>query len=115
MSILRSIHDRLTGVLGRDCQGKPLRPGDRVEVIDDGTVKDDWIGFRTTVAGKAPENEEYPGMPRVRLANGATGCARCLMRVNDNDSASWRDVVKSTGWTPRRVTTEEREDEGVSP
>lgn len=104
MKLLQRIGDRLTGVLGRDCNGKPLRVGDRVvPTAPPGMEVNPRFDCVLTVAGPAtrpgwlkcltPDDEDCYGAPAH------------LRRLDDpsDDSASWEEVTKLTGWTPRRV------------
>lgn len=109
MSLLQRIHDRLTGVLGRDCKGKPLRVGDRVvPTAPAGMEVNPRFDCVLTVAGSATT----PGWLKCLTPDGADcyGPPAHVRRLDDpkDDSASWDEVTKLTGWTPKTV---KRQDE----
>ncbi|MBW5801165.1 hypothetical protein [Halomonas elongata] len=106
MSIIQRIHDRLTGVLGRDCEGRPLRVGDLVEPSPFAGPVKSWAHGTLVITGKEPDQTEYPGEVEVRTASGRFGCAppSWLRKIEgDNDDANWANVTEATGWTPRTV------------
>ncbi|SDO71715.1 hypothetical protein SAMN04487957_110109 [Halomonas shengliensis] len=107
MSIITKLYDRLTGVLGRDCQGRPLRRGDRVEPAVPPHKCDELAQGPGEVIGIKPGSANVKGLrPRlmVRNANGvAHGAPECWRRLDDDEKASWRLVAKATGWQPRTV------------
>ncbi|WP_275288847.1 hypothetical protein [Halomonas elongata] len=105
MSIIQRIHDRLTGVLGRDCQGKPLRAGDLVEPALPPERVRDWGHGQHVITRKEPNQREYPGAVELRTPSGRLGCAppSKLRKIDDNDDANWANVTEVTGWTPRTV------------
>lgn len=110
MSLLQRIHDRLTGVLGRDCNGKPLRVGDMVEPGPSARSSTPICG-RMVILGV--EDHHYrPGIfwrRAVHLldADGSHVYAKttnCLRRVDEPPrEATWEDVAEVTGWKPRVV------------
>ncbi|WP_163557548.1 hypothetical protein [Halomonas sp. NO4] len=101
--MIRRVYESLTGVLGRDCQGRPLRQGDWVEVIDDGTVRPKLIGHRDRVAGRAKVASRALGHgPAVWLDGGLRGRTHSMMKLDDT-RGSWDRVADLTAWTPREV------------
>lgn len=106
MNIIKQAYDRMTGVLGHDYQGKPLRKGDLVEPAV-GHVKD-WARCQHTVLGIEPDQDTYPGCIELLSSGGRLGCSepKHLMKVDEKGEASWQEVERLTGWTP---TEQERE------
>lgn len=105
MNLFQKVHDRLTGVIGRDCNGKPIRKGDTVMVINDGTVKPECVGIIAVVLGSLPEMEGYPGLPVLFLDDVSRVTARSTRRLDEpkDQEADWQTVADSIGWTPRHV------------
>lgn len=113
MSIIQRIHDRLTGVLGRDYQGKPVKKGDLVEPAPHVPSNEIEPGARCQMTA-----ERLPGASD-RLINGATGVLVCInpggieilvgrwsaiRKVPQREQeARWENVERMTGWTPRTV------------
>ncbi|OBX36960.1 hypothetical protein A8U91_01308 [Halomonas elongata] len=106
MSIIQRIHDRLTGVLGRDCEGKPLRAGDRAEVlqIGDHVPRQCRRTLVTVVRKGSKEGQVDIDVPYPWEGEDwwQTECWN-LRRLDDNDDANWANVTEATGWTPRTV------------
>lgn len=102
MNAIRRIYDRLTGVLGRDCLGKPLRKGDRVEPGISPERVDEDAACPGVVLGMSSAVE---GAIRVENPNGiAYGKPRLWRKLDEGDDADWRRLSESTGWTPSVVT-----------
>ncbi|SHK53088.1 hypothetical protein [Halomonas caseinilytica] len=111
MNIFLRIHDRLTGVLGRDCEGKAVRKGDLVEPAPHVPRK---------LIGPAARCQ----MTAVRCPNKADidtcGESVALICINPDgvdvwvkewgairkvpkseQDARWENVERITGWKPR--------------
>lgn len=106
MSMLWKLYDRLTGVIAEDRDGKPLRIGDSVIVVstnrDGWNTKPEWLGLTCSITGCRDAHdgrwleldEAVNGKPLASQGHG-------LRRIDDPDSASWGEVSKATGWTPK--------------
>ncbi|WP_144076818.1 hypothetical protein [Salinicola socius] len=110
MSLLKRIGDRLTGVLGRDCNGKPLRVGDRVVPGPNSRSPNSIAGVMVILGVKEHHRSRRTIWKRaVHLidADGSTVYARtsgCLLRIDDPElETSWENVTELTGWTPKVV------------
>lgn len=103
MNIIKRAYDRLTGVLGYDCNGKPLKKGDRVEIIADKMVREECIGIVSRVVARAAPNKNVMGgrLPRASLKCRLVGSTECLKKINDDEVADWGRIERSTGWKPQ--------------
>ncbi|MDR5858195.1 hypothetical protein FZZ93_01175 [Halomonas eurihalina] len=106
MNIFMRIHDRLTGVLGRDCQGKPLRKGDQVIAVVG--VRPEYEGLEAMVMRLyqppgATERLAWGSGPWVLLSGNLACRASCLKRVDFDEGANWDRTSEITGWTPRTI------------
>lgn len=102
MNVIKRAYHRLTGVLGYDYQGKPLRKGDLVEPAVSHVHVKDWAKCQHTVLGIEPDQEAYPGCVELLSSGGRLGCANPerLMKVEQKGEASWQAVEQATGWKP---------------
>lgn len=103
MNIIKRTYDRMTGVLGYDCNGKPLKKGDRVEIIAHETVREECIGIVSRVVARAAPNKDVMGgsLPRVSLECRLVGTTECLKKVDDDEVAEWGRIERATGWKPQ--------------
>lgn len=94
--------DRWRGILGRDCDGKPLRSGDPVVVVRTFS-NPHLVGMHTRVVRRA-QIESFVITDLECDTPGAFWGFRsdCLRIAKDRD-ASWEDIAAATGWTPRKV------------
>ncbi len=109
MNVFKQIRARLTGVLGHDCSGKPLRKGDRVEPALPPEVVKDECQCVMEVAGIEPNQSKHPGHLELRLPSGRMACAlpKQLRKVSDDDQAVWENITEVTGWAPKTVKHDE--------
>ena len=112
MSLFQRIKDRRSGVLGRDCKGCPLRAGDMVEPAP-GVKATPVMQSVMTAVGRYPRQ----GTNALELvtADGVEGFVTHpagLMKIHDAEGwkGSWEDIGSATGWTPRDLMLEEREE-----
>lgn len=99
--MFQKAYDRLTGVLGRDCQGRVLRRGDRVELGVPPEDVDELAACPGVVVGPY---EGDPDRIAVKNANGiAHARPHCWRKLDEGDDADWRQVADATGWTPHSV------------
>ena len=113
MNIIKRAYDRLTGVLGYDYQGKPLRKGDLVEPAP-GSRPSLIAQCQMTILRAANETDgmENGKRPVVVLINPEKVeicCTRysALAKSNNTEGdSSWEEVEQATGWKP---TEQERE------
>ncbi len=105
MSMLNRLHDRMTGVLGHDCSGKPIRAGDLVEPAVPPEHVRDGFACVLTVTGISRHSIAKPGQLDVKNDAGAVALANPsdLRKIDEGLDSSWREVSQSTGWTPRIV------------
>lgn len=110
MKSFRKIQNRLAGVIGRDCQGKPLKSGDLVEPI--GPPERIRPGFACVLTVVGLSDDPCAQVGYLAVANGAgikvNACPSDLRKIEDGGNASWRQVSKSTGWTPSTVDQPEK-------
>ncbi|WP_110665159.1 hypothetical protein [Salinicola halophilus] len=103
MSLLQRIGDRLTGVLGRDRAGKPLRAGDRViPAPPAGYCVPPKFQCEMTV----DRISDSPGYLVCSTPDGVMGKGKpsYLRKIDDSEhDANWGRVTELTGWTPRPV------------
>lgn len=110
MNLLQRIGDRLTGVLGRDYNGKPLRVGDRVVPGPNARSRNAIAGVMVILGVKDHHRSRRTIWKRaVHLidADGSAVYAKtsdCLLRIDEPESEpSWENVAELTGWTPTGV------------
>ncbi|MBB3142804.1 hypothetical protein [Halomonas organivorans] len=113
MNVIRRVYDRLTGVLGYDRRGKRIRAGDPVMLVGEEIVPE-LSGLVARVLCKSSpkskaERRHWGRASWVRIEiEGYTRTGRCqchdLVRLEEGDDASWRQVSESTGWKPSSIT-----------
>lgn len=113
MSIIQRIHDRLTGVLGRDYQGKPVKKGDLVEPAPHVPSNEIDPGARCQmIADRHPEASDrvrspFPGVLVCIAPDGRSILVThwsAIRKVPQREQeARWENVERMTGWTPRTV------------
>jgi hypothetical protein len=102
MKIVRKIHRSLTGVLGHDCDGKPLRAGDMVRIERTHPYYySRFLGQLATVDRVATEPNRLVIDVDFLPGEHVTAPPDYLRRIDHPDSASWDEVSKATGWTPK--------------
>lgn len=106
---MKRIIDRLRGILGRDCDGAPIRVGSRVRIVGPGVISS-HLGRVCVVLG--PQGSLYlrDGVeidlphPSARW-NYYDCCCQKLKVLNDkpDEASDWNSVEKETGWHPGKV------------
>lgn len=120
MNIFLRIHDRLTGVLGRDCEGKAVRKGDLVEpspLLRSAEIPP--AARCLLIADRHPKESDLTGS-RFSFVLFCLNPYGQEIRVRDwiairkvpqsEQDARWENVERMTGWKPRTV----KQDEGVT-
>lgn len=117
MTIIKRIYDRMTGVLGRDCQGKAVRKGDLVEPAPHIPIESFALGARCQMTVDRRPNKadlEACGKPVVLICINPDGKGVLVMRWEAirkvpqcELEARWENVERMTGWTPRIAKRDE--------
>lgn len=113
MSIFWKMYDRMTGVIGNDCDGKPLRAGDEVVILSQPKVKPEYRGLTVKVVGRMDDGDVEIDIPGRSGRGNVSGPGHCLRRIDHPDSASWDEVSKATGWTPKIEAPARTEEVGL--
>lgn len=90
----------MSEILGHDCDGKPLRAGDLVEIVPPADPQ--HVGVRCSIIGKRfampdfliVDYEPEPG----RVTVGRTHCFRKVQPKKE--LADWQTICLETGWYP---------------
>lgn len=110
MNIIKRTYDRLTGVLGYDYQGKPLRKGDLVEAIPSQNPPPSCQCQLVVVRkGRKLDAEIYEHIksPYLVVSNPddlhiAIGGPEAIRKVTPPEQeARWENVERATGWKPQ--------------
>lgn len=104
----------MSEVLGHDCDGRPLRAGDRIQYVGgQQTNPDAKVGQYGAVVQIEP-NEHlrirywlsgFAGTPLQFSCD--DGCLHCgideyLRRVDGVDEGDWSEIERETGWHPHK-------------
>lgn len=109
MNAIRKLADRLTGVLGHDVDGKPIRKGSIVEPALPPEMVLDRFACPMEVVGKS---QDYLRPIQVRssetqeLGLARPEWLRLVDQGRDLDKREWSDIERQTGWRPRKVEPE---------
>lgn len=102
MNFIKRAYGRLTGVLGYDYQGKPLRKGDIVYPRFPQQVREPFK-FGMEVLRETPKEFRSKGEVCVMSPCGDEGHAfgeQIKKEPPMSKSASWREAQRITGWAP---------------
>lgn len=114
--MLHKIIDKLRGILGRDCDGKPIRVGDRAVCVPSNsltTMHRLYGGMYFVVAGYLNSSVDGCRWIKTDLPSDDSDEILCLpgsMRVIKGDKGDWKEISKQTGWKPgvtRKAPSEE--------
>lgn len=114
MKIIRTIHRQLTGILGYDCEKKPIRAGDLVEPAPGVSVAPSGKCQMTVL--RLPLKDDRmndDSVPAVVCANpeGVTIGVRnwyAIRKVPQGEQdARWENVERITGWKPMEVEADQ--------
>lgn len=103
MNIIKRTYDRLTGVLGYDYQGKPLRKGDVVFPRFPEWVRPGFE-FGMEVVSKTPSHAKEAGEIQVLGNSGKLAQAWSVQIKKQpplNKQADWQEMERATGWKPQ--------------
>ncbi|WP_404463059.1 hypothetical protein LG331_09785 [Vreelandella aquamarina] len=102
MNIIKRTYHRLTGVLGYDYQGKPLRKGDIVYPRFPRKVKEPFQFGMEVINTTAPSNRHIGDVkvisPDGEAANAFSHDIKKEPPLAKN--ASWKNTENITGWKP---------------
>ncbi|WP_110708525.1 hypothetical protein [Salinicola sp. CR57] len=105
MSIIQKIHDRFTGVLARDCNGRPIRAGDFVFPRSASDTKQSFR-FGMEVLGKTPAYSSILGEVEVLGCDGNTGQAFGQQLKKEppfEGDVGWEELHRQSGWKPSAI------------
>ncbi|MDN3525658.1 hypothetical protein QWY79_10320 [Halomonas sabkhae] len=113
MNIIQRVYDRMTGVLGRDCQGRAVKKGDLVEPAPH--IPSEKLDPRTRcqmIADRHPKESEFMGLGALAVLvciapDGNPLLVRQWSAIRKvpqcEQEARWENVERMTGWVPRTV------------
>lgn len=117
---MKSLIDKMQGILDRDVDGKPIRKGSIVEpalppeMIRDGCA----CQMEVVTATEIPLIRRFALVlvtPEGLHAFAEGKHLRVVEDGHDGDQSSWGDVEQATGWRPRVVEPEAVPEKEVSP
>ncbi|MBF57716.1 MAG: hypothetical protein CME80_08360 [Halomonas sp.] len=108
MNIIKRTYDRLTGVLGYDYQGKPLRKGDLVEPAPH-TFSSPAARCQMTIVGLPGRKQKMidgrrPALVCVNPEGDLVGVSSwtAIRKITPPEQeARWENVERATGWKPQ--------------